>query len=150
MNDGGRSVGNAAGEERAPVLRADARGVEDVLNPDRYALEGAERRARSSPLIRPASEVSGALDIQPGERVKPRLGLRVARERPFDQLRAGQLAARERTREGDEVFVLAGSFGSHSARIVTRGAQPCGSFALMPRTLRKPARRNCASVPNHA
>src|SRR6266850_694447 len=147
-HDCGAAFGDAAGEERAPVLRRDAGRVEDVLHADGDPREATEWRTRAAPLIGLARQAPRSIGVEPREGVDPRLGRAIAREAPLDQLRAGQLAARERVREGNEILRLAA--GAHVARIVTRGAQPRGSCGLTPRILRYPARRNCASVPKKA
>src|SRR5688572_3633579 len=138
------AIGYSSDEDRTPTLGGHARHVDDVLHPDRDAVEQTDGSRRATARVRRVGKTERALAVQPRERMKGRLGLVVPAQRGLDESAARDEALRDRARRGGKIGQ------EHSARMVYRGTQPLGRSALGPAILRNPARRNCAAVPKNA
>src|SRR5205823_3653126 len=132
------ALGDATRVEHAPALGRRSRGVEDVLHGDRDAHEGAWCRRRFERRVHQERR----LRVVPNEGVDAGFRLAVAPDALLDRRAHGGMMRRT------DHFVLALRFGT-VCRIVTRGVQVFGNPAKTPRTWRKPALRNIASLPKN-
>src|SRR5438132_12130150 len=136
--DVGVVLGDAPRVKRAAAFGRRTRRIEDVLHGDRDAHQGAGRGGRFERGVHEQRRLSVVTD----EGVDARLGLAVTPDALFDRRAHGGMMRRTGH------LVLAERFGT-ARRIVTRGVQVFGHPPNTPRTWRKPALRNMASLPKN-